>query len=377
MLIRWNEQKGWALFSVTFLIVASVAYILYSRTDSLGPRGGSWPGIAFGCIGLGMMAFAGLLTPRRKLRVLPFGKATFWMKGHLWFGALSLPIIFFHSGFEFGGPFTLTLMVLFFAVYISGFFGLVVQQLVPQMLLAQVSREMIYERIDPLVESLAESGMDSVKKCCGSFGKPLTAHLVVVSGPDNGTFILLPHEPVFLFGSKVPSPSPITDPKISPEHFEIRRRGKSYILSPVHGCDVLVNDQPIERHLLSDSDRILVGGSILQFFSPSSLEVQVLKSFFIEELQPYLTISPSKSVREKFRSEMDIRNAFHHIKKFLETDEFLQTLEELQDSVLFRRELLIGKKLHRWLHSWLIVHIPLSVVLLAGSVVHAVVSLIY
>jgi hypothetical protein len=42
-----------------------------------------------------------------------------------------------------------------------------------------------------------------------------------------------------------------------------------------------------------------------------------------------------------------------------------------------RRQLGEQERLHRWLHSWLLVHIPLSVVLLVLGLAHAVLSLYY
>jgi hypothetical protein len=42
-----------------------------------------------------------------------------------------------------------------------------------------------------------------------------------------------------------------------------------------------------------------------------------------------------------------------------------------------RRQLGEQERLHRWLHVWLLVHVPLSVVLLVFGLAHAVLSLYY
>src|SRR2546426_12335413 len=68
-----------------------------------GRSGGSVVGIAFGIIGSAFMAFAGLLGARKKFPVWRLGPAQTWMRGHLWLGVLSLPLILFHGAVRFGG----------------------------------------------------------------------------------------------------------------------------------------------------------------------------------------------------------------------------------------------------------------------------------
>ena len=245
MLIRYSEQRGWIFFSIAILAVSIFVYVAYCYLDPLGPRGGSWVGLAFGILGLSLMVFCGLLTPRKKLRALPLGKATFWMKGHIWFGLLTLPIILFHSGFDIGGPFTIALMVLLVICYLSGIYGLILQQFLPRLLLSSGSVEMIYERMDAVLESLAESAEALIKKCCGPLNKPLAANLSVLSGPDNGTWVILPELGVFKFGKEAGLPVPITDSGIAPRHFEIRCDKEKYEISAVEGCEVKVNDETV------------------------------------------------------------------------------------------------------------------------------------
>jgi len=94
------------------------------------------------------MVFAGLLAGRKKVPVWRLGRAQTWMRGHLWLGLLSLPIIFFHAGFRFGGPLTSVLMVLVIIVVASGIFGAILQHYVPNIMTAQVPSETIFEQID-------------------------------------------------------------------------------------------------------------------------------------------------------------------------------------------------------------------------------------
>ena len=52
------------------------------------------------------MIFAALLGARKRVPVWRLGRAQAWMRGHLWLGLLSLPIILFHGAFHFGGAMT-------------------------------------------------------------------------------------------------------------------------------------------------------------------------------------------------------------------------------------------------------------------------------
>jgi hypothetical protein len=52
-------------------------------------------------------------------------------------------------------------------------------------------------------------------------------------------------------------------------------------------------------------------------------------------------------------------------------------VDEIQDICEERRQLAVQRRLHHWLHGWLLVHVPLSYALLLLSIVHAVVALRY
>jgi hypothetical protein len=70
------------------------------------------------------------------------------MRGHLWLGLLSLPLILFHGGFRFGGPLTTALMVLLIIVVVSGLFGAVLQHYMPTVMTIEVPLETIYDQIN-------------------------------------------------------------------------------------------------------------------------------------------------------------------------------------------------------------------------------------
>src|SRR5262245_6817202 len=118
-----RTHRGWIIGCLIALAVATAVYIPYARATLHGPTGGSLLGLAYGIIGFALMIFAGLLGARRKVPMWRLGRAATWMRGHIWLGLLSFPLILFHGGFHFGGVVTFTLMVLFIIVVLSGVLG--------------------------------------------------------------------------------------------------------------------------------------------------------------------------------------------------------------------------------------------------------------
>jgi hypothetical protein len=153
-----RTHKSWLIASLVILGAATAVYIPYARNSITGPRGGSAMGFAFGIIGFTFMIFSGLLAARKKVEVWRLGRAQSWMRGHLWLGLLSLPMILFHGGFRFGGPLTAVLMVLLILVVASGLFGAALQHYLPKVMTFEVPFETIFEQIDHVrAELLAEA----------------------------------------------------------------------------------------------------------------------------------------------------------------------------------------------------------------------------
>jgi hypothetical protein len=153
-----RTHKSWLIASLVILGVATAVYIPYARNSIAGPRGGSAIGLTFGIIGSAFMIFSGLLAARKKVEVWRLGRAQSWMRGHLWLGLLSLPMILFHGGFRIGGPLTAVLMVLLILVVASGLFGAALQHYLPKVMTSEVPFETIFEQIDHVrAELLAEA----------------------------------------------------------------------------------------------------------------------------------------------------------------------------------------------------------------------------
>jgi hypothetical protein len=168
-----RTHKSWLIASLITLGVATAVYIPYARNSTTGPKGGSAIGLAFGIIGSAFMIFSGLLAARKKVEVWRLGRAQSWMRGHLWLGLLSLPLILFHGGFRFGGPLTALLMVLLILVVASGLFGAALQHYLPKVMTSEVPFETIFEQIDHVRAQLLAEADDLI--ACASAPLKLVA----------------------------------------------------------------------------------------------------------------------------------------------------------------------------------------------------------
>ncbi len=161
-----SSHSGWAVASVSILGLATLLYVPYSLFYPGGARGNSLPGVIYGFLGYGMMLYAGLMGARKKVPLWRVGRASVWMRGHLWLGALSLPMILFHSAFYARGSLTLVMMILLVIVFLSGVTGAMLQHFLPRRILANVPLETIYEQIPTVREQLREEASSIVDRLC-------------------------------------------------------------------------------------------------------------------------------------------------------------------------------------------------------------------
>src|ERR1700678_3778450 len=175
-------HRKWLIASLIILGVTTFVYIAYAAVSPSGPSGGSAMGLTFGIIGSAFMIFAGLLAGRKKVAIWRLGRAQTWMRGHLWLGALSLPIIFFHAGFHFGGTLTSVLMILLIIVVASGIFGAALQHYMPRMMTVEIPMETVFEQIDRVRGQLLGEADAIVATACGSLDSGDVAFADVVGG---------------------------------------------------------------------------------------------------------------------------------------------------------------------------------------------------
>ncbi len=161
-----RTHRKWFIGSLAGLAVATLVYIPYSRSSPQGASGGSAIGLIYGSIGSAFMLFAGLLGARKKVPIWRVGRAQAWMRGHLWLGTLSFPLILFHSGFHFGVGLTKALMWMFVVVFVSGIVGAVLQHFMPRFTTERIPMETIYEQIGRVRSQLVDEASTLVDEAC-------------------------------------------------------------------------------------------------------------------------------------------------------------------------------------------------------------------
>jgi hypothetical protein len=165
-----SGDKTWIVTSSAIVVGSAGLYMLYAATGPSGQFGGTWPGLVYGIVGTGLIAFAGLLGARKQVPTLRIGRVQFWMRGHIWLGLISFPMILFHAGFSMGGPLTSVLIMLFAIIVLSGILGMVLQQFVPRIMMEQIPTEVIYEQADEVLNQFiekAEQQIESLKRTSG------------------------------------------------------------------------------------------------------------------------------------------------------------------------------------------------------------------
>ncbi len=162
-----RTHKGWLVASLAIFGVSLLLYAFYRVPAAAGSMGGTALGLAFGSAGFAFMIFAALLGARKRVPVYRFGRAQTWMRGHLWLGLLSLPLILFHSGFRYGHGLTAWLMTLLIVVVASGLFGAALQHYMPRMMTREVTMETIYEEIGHVRAQLLEEAEELIKQATG------------------------------------------------------------------------------------------------------------------------------------------------------------------------------------------------------------------
>lgn len=290
-----RTHRRWFLVTLVALAVAGGVYWLHLAQAPEGVRGGSPLGLTYGIIGSALMLFAGLLGARKKVPVWRVGRAQTWMRGHLWLGLLSFPLILFHSGFTLGGSLTTVLIFLFAAVVISGVAGAALQHFLPRLMTAEVPMETIYGEIENVRGQLLEEADGLVAAVC--------------------------------------SPSPAA---------------------------------PAETPAASGSQS-----------AASQVEEGVrerLRQFYQQEMRPFLE---APEVNSSVLADAAQAQTFFQQLRTLLPPSLHETLEDLEHICEEDRQLTRQARLHRWLHGWLLVHIPLSYALLVLGAVHAVMALRY
>ncbi len=311
-----RSQRTWAIASVAIFLISAATYFVYTRSSIAGPRGGSTIGLTFGVAGFSFMLFAALLGARKRVPVWRLGRAQAWMRGHLWLGMLSLPVILFHGGFHFGGTLTRVLMAMLIFTVVSGLFGAALQHYIPRVMTTDVPFETIYDEIGHVRNLLLEESDRSMEALCGTLGVRRTSQE------------------------------------------ETQRAGGFTAMRPM-------------TTTTKGGAAVAAAAEIVLL---SEEESAPLRRFYLNEMRPFLERPAERRLLLYDAGKAQI--AFSGIRTLLPARAHA-TIDDLQDICEEARQLQKQRRLHHWLHLWLLVHIPISLALIALAAVHAVMALKY
>jgi len=315
-----KSQRGWAIASLIILAGSATAYVFSTHESPRGATGGSPLGLLFGSIGFGFMLFAALLGARKRVPVWRIGRAQAWMRGHLWLGLLSLPLILFHGGFHFGGLLTEVLMWLLIITVASGIFGAILQHYLPTIMTRNVPLETIYDEIGHVHSLLREEADRSVEAICGPLGFS----------------------------------------KGSPE--DSLRAGGFAAMRPV---------APVAGSAGSGT-AVAAAAEVLVLTEEESAP---LRRFYLQEMRPFLEHPEKRG--QRLTDAKKAAAAFASLRTLLLALAAHAILDDLMEICDEARQLVRQERLHHLLHNWLLVHIPLSLALILLGAIHAVVAFRY
>jgi hypothetical protein len=98
-----------------------------------------------------------------------------------------------------------------------------------------------------------------------------------------------------------------------------------------------------------------------------------LRTFYEKDIRPFLVAQPPRA--SLLLDPLQTEARFAKLRRLAGLEEKQEDLQQLAKLCEERRQLADQERIHFWLHSWLLLHIPLSVALLVLGVVHAVTAL--
>jgi hypothetical protein len=318
-----RTQSKWIAGTAVAAVLSLSAYVAYALMTPNGPRGGTIMGLFFAALGTGIIVFECLLGLRKKYPASRIGRVRTWVRAHVWLGALAFLLLLMHSGFRWGHGLAGVLMWLFAAILSSGIFGVCLQNYLPRRMTESTPRETIFEQIPTVVRGLRVEADERVEFLTADLG-------------------------------------------LEDELQELVRAGgvKQYF-------------DPAQKKSAAEKVQAAAGRR------KSSPQVEVdadareaLRAHYLQEIRPYLIDSPAPYFRKLFGTAQRVSAYFGDLQIIMPvaSHEILRDLEEICEE---RRQLLGQRRMHLWLHGWLLVHVPLSFALLVLTAVHAVVSLRY
>lgn len=309
-------------FAIALLVLLAAWYAAaYTLSDPRRLPGGSSPvGFTIGLIAGAIFVFEFLYWPKRSQvgRTWRFtGRAESWLRAHVWLGLITLPLVFLHSGFTLGGWFTTIFCLVFFAVWGSGVFGLVMQQIIPRWLLDVAPEETIHSQIESVMTQHLHDAERLVAQTTGDLSVFAKSETVAVEVKDR----------------------------------ELVRVGSA-------------------RRIGTQRERIRYQDDSTEAIA----HTEALREALEHDIRPFLSQPVSR--QQRLGTPGKAAEYFAELRRRV-PEEAHGVVGKLEAICAKNRQLRFQKRLYWWLHAWLSVHLPLSVALMILLVLHVVTALQY
>jgi hypothetical protein len=303
-----------------------------------------------------IILFEMALSPRKWLRSMRLFPTRYWLAAHLWFGLACLPLAIAHSGFHLGGWFTSMLTMLLVGTVLSGVIGLALQNVVPKWLLRQVPAETITTQIDHVALTLVDDVDQLLRTVCGprarsSHSSDTNADEVCDDHPE-------PSKSDQVLSATSHAPSHVSETAEQGSRSAVAEQGSRSAV--VIGASRDVRDRR-GRYLGEGATKL------------SDADSKALWNAYAE-LRPFLVDGSTNLYL--FGDQTRSTTWFRLLRSACspEADELIAPLERLADT---RRQFNLQKRLDRWLHAWLPIHIALSAGLTLLLIGHVILALRY
>jgi hypothetical protein len=168
--MRLRSRSGLMAWATAAIVFAAVAYQTYNLRLHLGR-----PILLTGWVLLVLMVGLAFLNWRKKLSMIPLGRASTWLALHVAGGLLAIGVFFLHTGTVWpSGTYEEVLAVLFYLTSISGIVGLCFERIYPRRL-THADYEIIYERIPAEIAEMREAAEKIVLDCTADTGSDTLA----------------------------------------------------------------------------------------------------------------------------------------------------------------------------------------------------------
>ncbi len=160
---------------IAYLILAAAVFVAAALQAQRGARVLEDPAILTGYYLLGLMIFLALFNARKKLSMVPLGRAAVWLRVHVAGGLLAVALFWLHTRTLWpSGVYEQVLALVFYFVSLTGIVGHVLQRTYPSRL-TQSGIEVIYERIPAELATIREEVESLVLECTEETGSDTIA----------------------------------------------------------------------------------------------------------------------------------------------------------------------------------------------------------